>query len=352
MTENGNDNGGLLQEIINKKHEERLKISLSHKKRKELKKINSKNNIIKEDLAKKNNQEKMDSIRNKFYRTSFKFYDKKESLNITYKYQTESKNYMYFICSLRPSCQGACRINKLYSKLEITHRCNFEVDHNVLTNEEFNSLADKKEFDKIDFNNDKHQSMFVEYTIKKSLANENSDIQELFKKETGKDLNLRSHEISAIRTRITNSLNELSVEEIIEKITEKNLNINAIVKSFNAEYQSEESLQKNPNDIVKDKIGKIIIFGENDQITFLNNENIEEYYFDTSFKIIQKKLQYYKFFIISGYDKSDNKTKICAFIFLENPDTICFSKALKYLNEEFNFNPKIIHTDFDNELHS
>ena len=239
-----NEAGGLLQEIINKKKEERLKITLLNKKRKEFKKLNSNKKIRKEDLMEKNDQEKIDNIRNKFYRSSFKFYDNKDKINITYKYQMESKNYLYFNCSLRPLCQGSCKIHKLYSKVEITNRCNPDVDHNVLTNEEFSSFYQKKEFDKIDFNNDKHQSMYVACTIKNNLASETNDIVDLFKKDTGQNLNLKSAEISAIRARVTNSYDELSIEQIIEKISNINMNINMVVKSFFLQYQLEEFDQK------------------------------------------------------------------------------------------------------------
>ena len=347
------DSGGLLQEIINKKNEEKQKIIYLKKKRKEIKKQNLLKKQEKEkeqELINKNNKEQMNFIRNKFFRTSFKYYNEQDNLNVTYKYQTESKNYLFFFCSLRPSCPGTCKINKLYSKVEITTKCNPDIDHNILSIEEFNILCDTNKLETIDFSNSKYQSMYVAYIIKNNMNIQNDELFEVFNKNTGIKLKLKNSEISNIRNKVTNSFNDLDVEDIIEKINFKEGDISVIMKSFDIKYQKEEYDDKLKKKIMIDKIGKVIIFGDKNMIINLNNKNIEEYYFDTSFKIIQKKMQYFKFLIISGYDISDSTIKICLYIFIEYPDINSYIQAFKYLKEEYNFNPKFIFHDFDEKL--
>ena len=347
------DTGGLLQEIINKKYESKQKLFFLKKKRKELKKMNMIKKIEEEkekELLNKSHKEKMNIIRNKFYKTSFKFYIEKDKINVTYKYQNESKNYLFFFCSLKPDCPGTCKINKLTSKVEITNNCDPNIDHNILSFEEFNSLCENKNLDKIDFTNHKYQSMYVTYIIKNNMDIQNNELLELFKLNTGKILNLKNSEITCIRNKAINSLNDLNVEDIIAKIYSKNGDINIVVKTLEEKYQKDEYNDKLKKKILMDKIGKIIFFGDKNMVIYLNDKNIDEYYFDTSFKIIQKKMQFFKFLIISGYDTSDNAIKICAYIFIEHPDINSYYNVFKYLNEEYNFNPKKIFHDYDEDL--
>jgi len=214
-------------------------MTLLNKKRFPVKKSYVHKKVRKDNNLERNTKEKIEEIRNKYYHSSFKFYDKKYKLNITYKYQAESKNYLYFSCSRRPYCHGSCKINKIYSKIEITNRCDPDIEHDILTYDEFLSLYENKEFDKIDFNIKKHQNMYVAITFKKNLVSENPHLLELFKKDTGKNLKLRSHEISVIKARIADTCNDLTVVQIIEKLNE-GTDLNIIIKSFDLNYNLEE----------------------------------------------------------------------------------------------------------------
>ena len=69
--------------------------------------------------------------------------------------------------------------------------------------------------------------MYVAITFKKNLVTENPNMIELFKKDTGKNLKLRSHEISVIN----DTCNDLTIEQIIERIN-IDTNINIIIKSI------------------------------------------------------------------------------------------------------------------------
>ena len=348
-----NDIGGLLQEIINKKFEAKQKLFFLKKKRKEIKKLNMLQKMEQEkekELINKSNKEKMNYIRNKFYKTSFKFYNEKDKINITYKYQKESKNYLFFFCSQKPDCPGTCKINKLNSKLEIITNCDSNVDHSILSYEEFNDLCNSNNLEKIDFTNQKYQSMYVTYILKNNMNIKNDELFDLFKMDTGKELSLKNSEITCIKNKVMNSLNDLNIEEIIEKIYMKENNITVEMQSLDCNYQKEEYDNKLRKKVLVEKIGKIIIFGDKNMLIYLNNKNIEEYYIDSNFKIIQKKMQYFKFLIISGYDVSDNTIKIIAYIFIEHPDINSYTKMFKCLNEKYGFNPKIIFHDFDEDL--
>ena len=53
---------------------------------------------------------------------------------------------------------------------------------------------------------------------------------------------------------------------------------------------------------------------------------------------------------IAGLDKLNNKTMIICFIFIKYLENITYYRTFKYLKENYDFNPKIIHTDFENSL--
>ena len=345
---NNTDTNKLIQEILNQKNKQKLKMTLLSKKRLPSKReISHKKNNNHGNLLPRNTPEQIEEIRNKYYHSTFRFYDKKYKINTTYKYQAESKNFLYFTCSRRPYCHGGCKINKIYSKIEITNRCDPDIQHDILSYDEFLLLYEQKEFDKIDWSIKKHQNMYVAITFKKKLVTENPYLVELFKKDTGKDLKLRSHEISVIKARIADTCNDLSIEQIIEKIKPE---FNVIINSFHVDYKIDLYDNKTKNIIKKNKKGKIVVFGIKDMFDNLNNYSVGEYLVDTSFRIIQKKFLNYKMVIVTGINYNKNEAKICCFAFMENDDYMSYCKLFQFLNKIYNFNPKIINTDYEQEL--
>ena len=75
-----------------------------------------------------------------------------------------------------------------------------------------------------------------------------------------------------------------------------------------------------------------------------------EFFIDITFTIFPKDFSPYKFMVISGISKNnDNPTLLC-FILFKFMDECSYSKIFNYLYENFNFNPLIIHTDFEKSL--
>jgi len=291
----------MIKEIIKKRNKKKMEMTfLTQKRLPKSKSFYIHKRARRKKVFENNNQEENDCP----YQTTFKYYDELIKLNITYKFHAESKKYLYYSCSRRPTCHGSCKIDKVFHKMEINNRCNPEIEHDILSYEEFLDLYDKGEFDKIDFNIIKHQKMYVAVTFKKNLVTENMQLIEKFRKDTGKNINLRSHDISVIKSRVADIFNDLTVEQIIEKINSDS-DLNLTIKSFDINYQLEEFDNVFKKNYMCNKKGRIIIFFSKDQIVHLNNDNIKEFFFDTTYRIIHKKFLKYKLIILSGFDISD-----------------------------------------------
>ena len=67
------------------------------------------------------------------------------------------------------------------------------------------------------------------------------------------------------------------------------------------------------------------------------------------FQIIPKKFHPYKLLIISAIDEFNN-TILIMMILLKYLDNITYERILDYLHLNFNFEPNIIHTDYEKAL--
>jgi len=66
-------------------------------------------------------------------------------------------------------------------------------------------------------------------------------------------------------------------------------------------------------------------------------------FLDITFKIIPKIWRSYKLFTISTIDNKENKTILIGFVLFKFMNNESYRLILKILNENFDFNPKIIH---------
>ena len=82
----------------------------------------------------------------------------------------------------------------------------------------------------------------------------------------------------------------------------------------------------------------------------MKDPNFIEFFIDITFEIIPRAYKSYKLMTIAGLDKLNNKTMIICFIFIKYLENITYYRTFKYLKENYDFNPKIIHTDFENSL--
>ena len=313
----------------NTKIENKDSNNLTSKLNKENKKIKNTNNI--ENPSLKNLKE-------------IKYYDEQLNLNIIYSFQSSSKNYNYYKCKRRPKCQGTAKMNIITKEIEITKKCDININHDYLNYEQFKKLYKSKDFSKVDLLNKKYQKYFLKLFIKE---NENCDIPEIiskFEKLTGKKLKLSSHEISQIRSDIFSKYNKMNLMELIENIKDDELDIE--IKSSEMKYK-----YKNIKGIIEEREQKIIVFGNKEGINYLDNEKAKEYFVDTTFKIIPKKFRPNKLLTITTL-LPENTTKICCFIIYKYQDKESYERILLFLKNNYNFNPQIIHTDYEYSLYS
>ena len=73
-------------------------------------------------------------------------------------------------------------------------------------------------------------------------------------------------------------------------------------------------------------------------------------FIDITFDIIPKVFKPNKLMTIAALDKKNNQTILICFVILKFLGHISYHRTLKYLYENFEFNPLIIHTDFESSL--
>ena len=77
----------------------------------------------------------------------------------------------------------------------------------------------------------------------------------------------------------------------------------------------------------------------------------KEYFIDTTFRFIPKKIRPIKMMAVSSKDKNNN-TIICLFVFYKYQDKITYDRIFNFLKENYNFIPKIVHHDYEYALYS
>ena len=82
----------------------------------------------------------------------------------------------------------------------------------------------------------------------------------------------------------------------------------------------------------------------------LCDKKIDNYFIDITYKILPKHYNKYRMITITCTEKAANNTYIACLILLKYEDHISFIKIFKYLQEMFNFNPKVVHIDYSNSL--
>lgn len=102
----------------------------------------------------------------------------------------------------------------------------------------------------------------------------------------------------------------------------------------------------------EERIQRIVIFGIKDKIKFLDADKTQEFYIDSTFKIIPPQYRPYKLLVIAGLPIQQKNPFLLCFILIKYLDIEAYDKLLSYLNENFNFKPKIIMTDFEKALSS
>lgn len=120
------------------------------------------------------------------------------------------------------------------------------------------------------------------------------------------------------------------------------------MKSTETKYEYTNNTNKKSEKEIREE--KIIIFGSKSSIKNLNDENIREFFIDITFKAIPKKFWPYKLMTITCFDNKSKSTKICCFACIKYLDTTSYIKTFKFINELFDYNPSIVHIDYESSL--
>ena len=286
-----------------------------------------------------------DFIFNKKKFIKIDYYNKEEDIKTTYTYISETKNFIFYNCNVRKKCNGKGKINKNTKEFIITELCNKDIEHNNISYEQFVEEYEKNEgtVTNLNFSKRKNQKYYVYYSIIKNNDIDNATIRKNFYDKTKISLGLNVFDISKIRNKIIGKFKNLNLDDLITKIKCNNLEIDKYI--FDIKY----NIKIKNKDIERKQ--KIIIIGIKDNFNYLNEKETNEFFLDSTFKIIPRNLRPYKLLILSGIPKKIKTPIMLIFVFIKYLDNISYNKLFNYLNENFKFKPDIIHSDYEKALH-
>ena len=264
---------------------------------------------------------------------------------ITYTYKYKSKNYIYYVCSLRNKCNGKGKIDINTYEFYVTQKCDATVPHEKITYQEFEELIKDNDLKKIDFTDFKIQKYFAYNMINNNNNITNPELKNLFYTKYKTTFKLSYSNISHIRTNILNNFKNLDLTSLINKIEISDLNIEKYILDVKYDY-------KIKNNNIENRKQRIIIFGIEEKLKLLDEKNSKQYFLDNTFKIIPPHFRPYKLFIISALPLEAKKPELVCFILIKYNDEMAYDKIFSYLHENFNFTPKIIMSDFEKAIHS
>ena len=235
-----------------------------------------------------------------------------------YTYKNKCQNYYYYQCNKRPKCPGLAKFSKVDNEFIITKSCCKNVEHKIISYEEFNEIFEKKNLSLIDFNSKKMQTYLIKKVIELNKYIDDINIKDEYYKITKIDLKLNTNEISKIKTSIRGKYKGLTLLECIEKLKELNEEID--FKSQDIKYNI-----KLNNNKIETKEEKIIVLGIKNNLELMNIKEINDYFIDITFKVMPKKFRPNKIMTISTVDKNKNRTLIIAFVIFKYMDSESFS---------------------------
>lgn len=86
----------------------------------------------------------------------------------------------------------------------------------------------------------------------------------------------------------------------------------------------------------------IIVFENKERLNLINNLPLEEFFVEITFKLIHECFKLYKLMTLSSINYKENKPILIFLIFFRYMDSNLYYNILKYLNEIYQFQPKII----------
>jgi len=258
-------------------------------------------------------------------------------------YCSESKNFIYYSCFKKKfCCKGSAKINKKNKTFIITKFCDNTLEHIPLEYEEFVKLIEKNNTENIDFTNKIIQKYYVIHSL---FRNNDLDINTLYKnfyEFYKKKLILSKSCICKLKNKIIDNFKGLSLLDIMNKIKIE------IPELFTNILDIKYDIKiKNKNETREQRI---IIFGLDKRKEMISYNNTIEFFIDVTFQIIPTNFRPYKLFVLSGINKDNGIPNIICFILIKYTDFESYNRIFNYLVENYNFKPKIIHSDFERAI--
>ena len=196
-------------------------------------------------------------------------------------------------------------------------------------------------FQLIDFQIKKNQTFLIEYIFNHNTNIDKINIIEEFRKYTKSKLLLNSKEISRIKCQILGKLKGITILECLEKIKCQEFELEVMCEDVKYEIEIKK------DNTSQERKQKIIIYGNKFRLNLKNKPEYIEYFIDITFKVIPKCYRPYKLLTIATIDNKNMKTILVGFVLFIYKDSNSFLKIFEYLNNIYNFNPTILHSDYE-----
>ena len=239
--------------------------------------------------------------------------------NKTYKYtctKKTGKNTLPFNCS-DTSCKAKGIFNKLTGEFfpNETPHINYE-KHTYIVPEIIKTKFKNDKFVETDFKDNLVLiGNYFKYLFLEDYRLTPVEAKDKFKSKfpnidlSGKDINTYIN----TKCRDAKNINKdkiINTEKCFQMLDEKGNNISKVV-----EYPDEKDVSK--------KL-KFIILGNDDILTNLKNNNINQYFMDCTYKAVPPNIYKLRLMVISGFDFNLKKTVLCGFILLPHENEYTF----------------------------
>ena len=128
----------------------------------------------------------------------------------------------------------------------------------------------------------------------------------------------------------------------------KNENEEFIIKSIEVSYIYPKNNLENEENTLREE--KIIFIGTKESYKELNYQKNDEYFIDITFKAVPQKYRPYKLITITALEFTSKTTKLACMRSIIYMDSESYKYAFRFLNENYKFNPKLVHIDFEDAL--
>ena len=235
------------------------------------------------------------------------YLNQENNIESIFSFKNKSKNFYYYHCKKRPKCEGKARFNISTNEFEITKLCSNYSIHNQLDYNKFLELINNNNINYIDFSIRKNQKNLIKYILSNNSNSENIDIKKEYYKYTKIPLILNNNNISLIKTKILGKYNNLTLKDAIKKIDIPGTELECKAKDVKYNITiNNKKLEREEN---------LIIFGNKNRLLLMKNNEYNEYYIDSTFKIIPRKFNNYKLLTIAT---NDNTNIIKPYVFLHS----------------------------------